>query len=1131
MLVDLVPLATPVVAAFTSFELPSLDRLGAPLLVAGLLTLATTLLLRARKGGASLGWQMLVAAFGNWQLALLATTGIILSLASGWTTWDGMRNFTQEPVLSLMVTFGIQGVMLIVAWLIGESFASGMSHRPPRAGQPAPAASVQWLRPIFSALVVILGIVVAGLWLSRTNANFSDQLLYGATGLLGVALLAALFVAVVTADVKESFVSSLRVMAKNAVLWVMFLACMATSVFFSFDSLFSTIFPKDERARAAELRAQNQVAGVANDIVALAVKRRIEEADRLFETASWKAYEGQLDRVAKIATDAPALIRAEIARDLEEKRQRVAGLEEKRANAQSSQASLQSRKSQLAEEIARLATERPEPAAALAQQKGVVTEIERRLDEQRARVLAEEKGVEGSGKVGRGKFWREARIEEEKALSELEVAKKRLKGHEDRVNGIDRRSASAKAELAQIDGDLAKLKGEAATAEQLIGVAESASSGDKGLSFDPSSAVRMLDKARQTFRSEPRPEGLLALQTQCTALQSAGFRVASLKDTAARIDCDPGQASEAAARVFALNVGVERLASTCVGGDKLPQSGGADALFRFARSCVQESGLPATDTEALRNQINSIELNRDDKAHRFVVTWNAFQDGNRLAYLALAIAIAIDSLIFMSGLFAATAMRSPLSDVPSHKGRSASHLEAIIENALLPDKFENAMLALEAIHPMSGADQRRMGAGWTHEVMLPATHSSHRGRVVKVLNAGAVIGAVERDDQRPDHYLVRSELFEFLATVAKKAFEADKDRAKLAELKKLLVVSLAPDPGHYADVVLSHLHPITPFEDFTQEIRLAEITDYAERYIVQQALNAGSSVGYVSRLKGEQQPATTFLTKSAFYRTLAIVSADYPRTGHSRAHAQLGGPQMARDGGALRGDRQPALSGSAPVTRQIASQAAPRATPAHARPVPQPPTETAEQRDRRLARTFREHLLRAIGIDPTMYEALAGAPWSAALAAADAFGPVRDRSVHLAKLLDVRDDRARESFDAAYDHLLRDLPGQDPFAEKLLHDVGRELDQNWHVLMIMPDGPYDVLLRQASEELDRQDGEGNLNPDEQSLRRLVRMLRDVVATSPRDSEAAWDRLARTLDDAFAGEAPRHDDQPRKPPIA
>ena len=68
--------------------------------------------------------------FTNWQLAMLGTAAIVLSLAGGWTTWDGMTNFTGELVLSLMFTFGIHGVMLIVAWLIGESFATGMSMVP-----------------------------------------------------------------------------------------------------------------------------------------------------------------------------------------------------------------------------------------------------------------------------------------------------------------------------------------------------------------------------------------------------------------------------------------------------------------------------------------------------------------------------------------------------------------------------------------------------------------------------------------------------------------------------------------------------------------------------------------------------------------------------------------------------------------------------------------------------------------------------------------------------------------------------------------------------------------------------------------------------------------------------------------
>ena len=87
-----------------------------------------------------------------------------------------------------------------------------------------------------------------------------------------------------------------------------------------------------------------------------------------------------------------------------------------------------------------------------------------------------------------------------------------------------------------------------------------------------------------------------------------------------------------------------------------------------------------------------------------LVTWNAFQDGNRLAYLALAIAIGIDSLIFMTGLFGANAVRSPLADVPSSKGRNSQQLEAIVENALLPDTFDNTARACSTVRSPSSAN-------------------------------------------------------------------------------------------------------------------------------------------------------------------------------------------------------------------------------------------------------------------------------------------------------------------------------------------------------------------------------------------------------------------------------------------
>ncbi|MEO1793859.1 MAG: hypothetical protein AAFU50_04535, partial [Pseudomonadota bacterium] len=423
----------------------------------------------------------------NWQLTLLGATGIVLSLASGWTTWDGMRNFTQEPLLSLMITFGIQGVMLIVAWLIGESFATGLTVRPePDARGNVPSqrlanafgAASNVAGMVIGLLIVAIGtIYVLNTFVDADTGVFSAGTLTGVSnGLLFVAMLITLVAGIMIAaggQILGDYIQGIRVMARGAVLWVMFLACMATSVFFSFDSLFSTIFPQRERERAAELRAQNQVAGVVSDVAALATRRQLSEIESLFGTEGWQAYRGNLDAIISLANRAPGAIRAQIASDIETQRQRVAELEEKRATALSGQAGLAARKTQLAEEIGRVKTGRPEAAAAVAQYKQSVNEIEKRADEQRAFMLAEERGVEGSGKVGRGRMWRQARSELRRITSELEVAQRRLRSASDRLETIDRRASSIEAELAQIDGSLAQLKGEASTADQLIGVARS----------------------------------------------------------------------------------------------------------------------------------------------------------------------------------------------------------------------------------------------------------------------------------------------------------------------------------------------------------------------------------------------------------------------------------------------------------------------------------------------------------------------------------------------------------------------------------------------------------------------------------------------------------------------------------
>ncbi|MBV1695387.1 MAG: hypothetical protein KGP27_13085 [Hyphomicrobiales bacterium] len=867
--------------------------------------------------------------FSNWQLGLLASTGLILSLASGWTTWDGMRNFTGEPILSAMVTFGIQGVMLIVAWLIGESFATGMNMQSARSIKERAGTTYLGVAIGFALLGILLAAVGGALYfMSAMSTPAVFMALGAALALIGLFLVAA------RADTMRSYGTAMRIMVRSAVLWVMFLACMATSVFFSFDSLFSTIFPQEERKRAAELRAQNQVAGVVSDIGALIATRQLTEAEALFSTKGWQEYDRHLTLLARAASDSQGAIESFFVQQMEARKQAIQQQQERIATAQSSQAGLSTRQLSLRDELTRLEAERPSLLSAFTERKQVVEEKVRALDAKRVEAMAEERGVEGTGKAGQGPQYRARRAEEGRMRDEVKIAEERQRDAERPLRAAETRIATIKRELATIDGDIAKLKGEAQTAEQRIRVAQEAGQTDDGPKVDPARILPSFEKLRAEFRQSPKADTLAQVQQMCVQMVGAMGATPTTREKVRGIDCDPKSASEAAGRVFALNDGIRIFSANCAGGDKLANYRTADELFGFARKCVQDSGLPSKDTDTLRQQINFIELNRDDKANRFVVTWNAFQDGNRLAYLALAIAIAIDSLVFMSGLFGANAVRSPLSDVPTDKARSADQLERIIDNALLPNRYQNARLAIEAMH----ADTSR--PGYSAMVNMGELDPEHASATRKVLNAGATIGAVVRDEHDPRCYFVRPELFEYLSIASARAFEKDGkhlvedigESVKLAQLEKDLTAALIPSDvpadraalGHSiarnAQVVLDHLHPYPVKEspEFANEIRLDEFESAEEKRIARRALTAGSSIGYVqaATYKGDDDKTlgqNRYVLHTGFVKTLTRLRAKMLLSSSNNALA-IG--QSPRDGGWMRAS-DPRLSDAAPPTAML----------------------------------------------------------------------------------------------------------------------------------------------------------------------------------------------------------------------
>lgn len=1044
-------------------------------------------------------------AFSNWQLALLGATGIVLSIASGWTTWDGMRNFTNEPVLSLLITFGIQGVMLIVAWLIGESFASGMnvSRGSPEASRANSGLGLEWFAGALLGIFIVAGtiFILANGFNERTEPLLSgEQMMFAA-----VALAAVTFIAVLQGDLLSPYIQSARIMLRNAVLWVMFLACMTTSVFFSFDSLFSTIFPQEERARAAELRAQNQVAGIVSDIGQTIATRRIQEAEALFSSPGWLAYEKELDRLAGSAQGSQKAIEDYFVSQMEARRSAIAEQEERKASAKSQQAGLQSKAIQLNEEISRLQAQRPELAAAADQQRQVVLEVQRRLDEQRARVLAEEKGVEGTGKVGRGTQWRIEKATEARIAAELQVANERLSAPKERIAGIDQRIASIKSELFQIEGQLAQLTGEAETADQRIRAAESATSEEEnGLKVDPSRVLPAFERAKVAFRQEPTSARLVAVRQQCTQLLDAMMGTPTTKEAVRTIDCDPKQASEAAAVVFALNNGVEVFLNSCAGGERLERLGSTDALFGFARKCLSDSGLPSRDTDVLRKQINLAELNRDDKAHRFVVTWNAFSDGNRLAYLALAIAIAIDALVFMSGLFGANAVRSPLQDVPRRQPRSAAQLESVIEAALQPHPFDSAHAAIEAMRPISPED------GHTQEVILSPEPTAHRNAISKVLNAGATIGAVKRDAVNDHRYLIRPELFEFLSICAKRQYESNHDHRRHAELRRLITVALQPHVGDHAEIVLHNMHPINELKgEYTSEVILGEIAE-VERPIVRRTLNAAAVLNFVGR---DTELPNRFYVHKDLYKTLVTISSVNPPTGTWQSQLRVVGPGASA---ALGGDlTPPAKQVAAPRTHLLSDNTNDARSSAPSQDAKDAQSgagnaAASSGSEHQWRRHFEKAFLEALDFDrkenilqrlesPGVREAALGA-WKALKRHCDS-------NMKLNRFLTEFRQDPEEALSQEYSRQRSDIGGN-PALLDILDDADKRINDDLPILILFPEmGLVPYLVSEIEKAVE---AEGTLSAvDSQLLERLLAvesMIHDADLADPGD----WRRIRDTL---------------------
>lgn len=536
---------------------------------------------------------MLRAVFTNERLFLMGLTSLALSLASGWTTFEGMTNFTRSPVLCFLITFGVQGIMLVSAWMIGEAV---IALRAKRENRQDGSRATNLLQKVFDGPATIFRV-----WL----------------------------------------------------IWMVFLFSMAISVFFSFDSLFSAIFSDEERQRAGEIRAQSEVGAVLADLKTRIEKRKFEAIDTLLTAEAWEEYNGRLNQLSKIARGAPDLVEAQLLSKIRNEQAEIARHQETLAQAKGQRAALETRQQKIAGNINRLKADRPSLSAEVENLRDKLTAKQREIDKTTAEALEEARGIGATGREGEGPKFRAIKEKERRLKAERDVQQTQKNLATTRLEKLDGQISSLARELELVNGEMAKIAGKASVAETFIDAQTKRRSETVSREFSATASIDSLDDARETFRTSATKATFLAIQTNCTNLYSALSQVPKIAPEVKTISCEPGAATATlAARIFTLQEAEANQKENCIIG-KGRRSTRIDPLLKLGKRCIQSSGLPEKDANELRVILNRVDLNRDDKAKNFVVTLNAFKDGNWLAYLALGLAVAIDSLVFISGLIGA----------------------------------------------------------------------------------------------------------------------------------------------------------------------------------------------------------------------------------------------------------------------------------------------------------------------------------------------------------------------------------------------------------------------------------------------------------------------------------------------
>jgi len=522
-------------------------------------------------------------------LTLIFCASLSLSLASGYTTWDGMTEFTNSSVLSFLMTAGLQGLMLVLAWIIGKEFvADSLYKQSLNSPTAAPRTRKQKLQQYFSFFI----------WRHK-GLIFS------------------------------------------------FILCAAVSVFFSFDSFFRNIYTDSQRALAATTTAQTQVQIITGEVETALKKASLSAQQGLVKSPQWLRLKQRLNELVQNTQKIEGLASQNRAQNTAELAGTSAALKSairlKTAELERFKADENKLSTSRTDDVERVKLETL--IAGLrrrqkAQQKNIRT-LEAQIDD-------EIKTGQGKRSAGCGSVCRSLQSQLPPMQKELDNIKSLLQQAQNQKIETDSRTDITGAALAAIRTKIGSAETELGTLSANLEQIDRQQK-NKAVNVNFKDRLKDLNSSITRFELTPDQPALLAIRNSCTGITDEIKRLNIPGFTRISDSCD---ISPIAATVVAANYD-KRSADTraACSADLSTQS--FKGVLGYGRKCLRVANLGKSLTRDYQRQLDRIALEYSPTAHPFERNLNAISSANKLAILAAILALLIDLLIFLTGIFGA----------------------------------------------------------------------------------------------------------------------------------------------------------------------------------------------------------------------------------------------------------------------------------------------------------------------------------------------------------------------------------------------------------------------------------------------------------------------------------------------